>query len=70
MTKILTLTTPYCSKTVKTNDFRFIIRSGEKVLQQRVVTYTCNMGGQPIKEESVEWKDIETVDNMELKQDE
>lgn len=68
MTEILTsMATPICSKTVKTNDFRFLIRSGEKVLQQRIVTYACNIAGNPIKEESVEWKDIETVDSMELK---
>lgn len=59
-------TTAFCRKTTKTNDFRFIIRNGEKVLQQKVVTYTCNIGGQLIKEESIEWKDIETVD-AELK---
>lgn len=69
MTEIPTRVTPFCSKTVKTNDFRFIIRSGEKVLQQRVVTYICNIGGSPIKEESVEWKDIETVDNVEKQDD-
>lgn len=69
MTEILTLATPYLSKTVKTNDFRFLIRNGEKVLQQRIVTYACNIEGHPIKEESVKWKDIETVDSMELKDD-
>lgn len=69
MTEILTFATPYCSKTVKTNDFRFLIRNGEKVLQQRIVTYACNIAGNPIEEESVEWRDIETVDSMELKDD-
>lgn len=67
MTETISCTTSYCSKTVKTNDFRFLIRSGEKVLQQRIVTYACNIEGRPIKGESVEWRDIETVDSKELK---
>ncbi len=69
MTEIITMSTPFFSKIMKTNDFRFLIRSGEKVLQQRVVTYDCNLEGYPIREKSVEWKDIETVDSMELKDD-
>lgn len=67
MTEFISCTTSFCTKKVKTNDFRFLIRNGEKVLQQKVVTYSCNIEGCPMKEESVEWRDIETVDSMELK---
>lgn len=61
MEEILTLKNAYGTKTIKTNDFRFIIRNKEKILQQKIITYIVNIAGNPIREDSVIWKDIEIV---------